>query len=130
MHPEIPLGTEVMLATRQQAPDPGHADRMLEHLRTEGLTPMLRQTRGTDDYRIADAALIGEFGSPQTWGLELRPGRHCDLRITRPVSGDLIALFATRAMPGRVVVESVGPGGPTHQGRVSRISGDDPIGSW
>jgi hypothetical protein len=115
MHPEIELGAEVMLAIGQGAPDPGHADRMLEHLRTDGLTPMLHQPRKADDYRIADAALIGEFGSPQTWGLELRPGRQCDLRITRPVAGDLIALFSTRAMPGRVIVESVGPGGPTRQ---------------
>jgi glycosyltransferase involved in cell wall biosynthesis len=115
VHPEIELGREVMLSVPQAAPDAGHADQMFEHLRTQGLTPMLQQPRNPDDFRIADAALIGEFGSPQAWGLELRPGRHCDLRITRPVDGDLVALVATRSMPGVVVLESVGPGGPTRQ---------------
>jgi glycosyltransferase involved in cell wall biosynthesis len=115
VHPEIELGKEVMLSVPQAAPDAGHADQMFEHLRTQGLTPMLQQPRNPDDFRIADAALIGEFGSPQAWGLELRPGRHCDLRITRPVDGDLVALVATRSMPGVVVLESVGPGGPTRQ---------------
>lgn len=115
VHPEIELGKEVMLSVPQPAPDAGHADQMFEHLRVQGHTPMLQQPRDPGDFRIADAALIGEFGSPQVWGLEFRPGRHCDLRITRPVAGDLVALFATRSMPGVVVLESVGPGGPMRQ---------------
>ena len=115
MHPTIELGREVMLSVPTASPDAGHADQVFDHLRTEGLTPMLGQPRDPQDFRIADAALIGQFGSPQTWGLELWPGRHCDLRITRPVDGDLVALFATRSMPGVVTVESVGPGGPTRQ---------------
>ena len=115
VHPTIQLGQEVMLSVPPAAPDAGHADQMYNYLRTEGLTLMFGQPRKADDFRIADAALVGEFGAPQTWGLELRPGRHCDLRVTRPVDGDLVALFATRSMPGVVVVESVGPGGPTRQ---------------
>lgn len=115
VHPTIELGREVLLSVPTASPDAGHADQVFDHLRTEGMTPMLRQPRNPEDYRIADAALIGEFGSPQTWGLELRPGRHADLRITRPVDGELVALFATRSMPGVVAVESVGPGGPTRQ---------------
>ena len=115
VHPTIELGQEVMLSVPPASPDAGHADQMFDYLRTQGLTPMLGQPRSADDFRIADAALVGEFGSPQTWGLELRPGRHCDLRVTRPVDDDLVALFATRSMPGVVVVESVGPGGPTRQ---------------
>ena len=115
VHPTIELGQEVMLSVPPASPDAGHADQMFEFLRTQGLTPMLGQPRNADDFRIADAALVGEFGSPQTWGLELRPGRRCDLRVTRPIDGDIVALFATRSMPGVVVVESVGPGGPTRQ---------------
>lgn len=113
--PTVELGREVMLSVPTERPDAGYADQVFEHLRSEGLTPLLGQARDTRDFAIADAALIGEFGSPQTWGLELRPGRHCDLRITRPVDGELVALFATRSMPGVVLVESVGPGGPTRQ---------------
>jgi len=115
VHPEIQLGREVMLAVPGAAPDAGHADQVFEHLRTSGTTPMLGQPRDPQDYRFADAALIGEFGAPQTWGLELHPGRHCDLRITRPVDGELVALIATRAMPGVVALESVGPGGPVRE---------------
>lgn len=115
VHPTIELGREVMLSVPSASPDASHADQVFNHLRTEGVTPLLQQPRDAQDFRIADAALIGAFGSPQTWGLELRPGRHCDLRITRPVDGDLVAVFATRSMPGVVTVESVGPGGPTRQ---------------
>ena len=129
MHPTIDLGQEVMLSTPTPAPDAGYADQVFDHLYATGLTPLLHQPRDVQDFRIADAALIGEFGSPQTWGLELRPGRHCDLRITRPVDGDLVALFATRSMPGVVTVESVGPGGPMrhvmHMGSVLTV----PLGS-
>lgn len=110
----IELGREYMLAPAGAAPDPGHADQYLRHLQSEGLTPMLRQPRGTDDFRTTDAALTGAFGSPQTWGNELRPGRSATLRITRPVDGPLVALLATRSMPGIVRIEAVGPGGPVH----------------
>ena len=110
----IELGREYMLAPASAAPDPGYADQYLRHLQSEGLTPMLRQPRGADDFRTTDAALTGAFGSPQTWGNELRPGRSATLRIMRPVDGPLVALFATRSMPGIVRIEAVGPGGPVH----------------
>lgn len=115
VYPSIELGREVMLSVPGGTPDAGHADQVFEHLRTAGRTPMLGQQRDPQDYRLADAALIGEFGAPQTWGLELRPGRHCDLRFTRPVEGDLVALFSTRAMPGVVAFEAAGPGGPVRE---------------
>lgn len=111
---EVDLGREYMLAPAGAAPDPGYADQYLRHLQSEGLTPLLRQPRGQDDFMTTDAALTGSFGSPQTWGNELRPGRSATLRVTRPVDGPLVALFSTRSMPGVVRIEAVGPGGPLH----------------
>jgi len=99
----------------QPAPDGGHADEFLAHLQSEGLTPMLRQTRGERDFEVVDAAVIGTFGAPQVWGNELRPGRRVDFRVTRPVDGPLTILVSTRSMPGAATVEAVGPGGPTRQ---------------
>lgn len=113
--PEIELGREYMLAVGQPAPDGGHADQFMAHLQSEGLTPMLRQPRGEDDYEIVDAAVIGTFGAPQVWGNEIRPGRRVDFRVRRPVDGPLTLLVATRSMPGVVTIEAVGPGGPIRE---------------
>jgi hypothetical protein len=62
-----------------------------------------------------DEAVIGAVGSPQAWGYELRPGRSVDIRVTRPVDGALVALLATRAMPGVARIVSAGPGGPVSE---------------
>ena len=115
MHPEIELGREYMLAPAAAAPDVGHADQYADHLRRDGLTPMLGQPRGDRDFEVADPAVIGMFGSPQAWGNELRPGRRADIRITRPVDGPLVLLLSTRSMPGVVVIDGVGPGGPVRE---------------
>ena len=115
MNPIIELGREYVLATGAGAPDSGYADQLMRHLQTEGLTPMLRQPRGTDDFKVVDAALVGTFGSPQTWGLEIRPGNRADFRFTRPVDGPLTILISTRSMPGVVRIDAVGPGGPVQE---------------
>ena len=112
MLPTIELGREYMLAVGQPAPDEGYGDQYLDHLVREGLTPMLHQPRGERDFEVTDAAVIGAVGSPQTWGYELHPGRSVDLRITRPVDGELTMLIATRAMPGKATIQVSGPGGP------------------
>jgi glycosyltransferase involved in cell wall biosynthesis len=110
--PTIELGREYMLSVGEPPPDEGYADQYLDHLVREGLTPMLSQPRGELDYETTDAAVIGTFGSPQTWGLEIRPGRHAEFRVTRPVDGRLTLLVATRPMPGRATIQVSGPGGP------------------
>jgi hypothetical protein len=110
--PTIELGREYMLSVGQPPPDEGYAGQYLDHLVREGLTPMLSQRRGERDYETTDGAVIGTFGSPQTWGLEIRPGRHAEFRITRPVDGPLTLLVSTRAMPGRATIQASGPGGP------------------
>lgn len=112
VYPTIELGREYMLAVGQPAPDESFADRLQDHLVREGLTPMLRQPRGDRDFEVVDAVVVGAFGSPQVWGYEVRPGRYAEFRLTRPVAGPLVLLLATRAMPGKVVVEIAGPGGP------------------
>jgi glycosyltransferase involved in cell wall biosynthesis len=112
---EVELGREYVLATGGAAPDSGYADQYMRHLQSEGLTPMLRQPRGTRDFETVDAAVIGTFGSPQAWGNELRPGSRADFRITRPIDGPLVLLVATRSMPGVVRIDAVGPGGPVHE---------------
>lgn len=113
--PTIELGREYMLAVGQPAPDEGYADQYLDHLVREGLTPMLRQPRGERDFEVTDAAVVGTFGSPQTWGNEIRPGRYAEFSVTRPVDGPLVLLVATRAMPGKATIEVAGPGGPLIQ---------------
>ncbi|HEY7824140.1 MAG TPA: glycosyltransferase, partial [Acidimicrobiia bacterium] len=113
--PTIELGREYMLAVGQPAPDEGYADQYLDHLVREGLTPMLRQPRGERDFEITDAAVVGTFGSPQTWGNEIRPGRYAEFAFTRPADGPLVLLVATRAMPGRATIQIAGPGGPLIQ---------------
>lgn len=115
MAPMIELGREYVLATRPPAPDEGHADQYMAYLQAEGLTPLLRQPRGERDFETTDAVVTGTFGSPQTWGLELRPGCRADVRFTRPVEGALTLLLATRAMPGRITIDASGPGGPLRQ---------------
>jgi glycosyltransferase involved in cell wall biosynthesis len=115
MYPSIELGREYVLAVGGEAPDAGHADQYLDHVQREGLTPMLRQPRGTDDFEVVDAAVIGTFGSPQVWGNEIRPGRRADFRLTRPVDGPLSILISTRSMPGVVQIDAVGPGGPVRE---------------
>jgi glycosyltransferase involved in cell wall biosynthesis len=115
-YPDVLLGHEYMLAGNSNGqPDSAHGDQVMEYLLTTNRTPLLQQQRGADDFLVTDAALIGDFGVPQTWGLELRPGRYAEFRCARPSDGDLLVLFATRAMPGIVRVEAVGPGGPMSQ---------------
>lgn len=111
---DIELGREYMLSLMPAAPDAAYADQYAEYLRTEATTPLLSQPRGERDFEVTDSLITGELGSPQTWGLELRPGRSIRLRFTRPIDGNLIALLSTRSMPGKVSVESVGPGGTVH----------------
>lgn len=115
MYPSIELGREYVLAVGGQAPDAGHADQYLDHVQREGLTPMLRQPRGSDDFEVVDAAVIGTFGSPQVWGNEIRPGRRADFRLTRPVDGPLSILISSRSMPGVVQIDAIGPGGPVRE---------------
>lgn len=113
--PTIELGREYMLAVAQPEPDGGFADRYVKYLETEGLTPLLKQPRGERDFEIVDAAVVGTFGSPQTWGNEIHPGRRADFRFTRPVSGPLNLLISTRSMPGTATIEGITQGGPVHQ---------------
>ena len=115
MYPTIELGREYVLATGAAAPDSGYADQYMRHLQTEGLTPMLHQPRGSDDFVVVDAGVIGTFGSPQTWGLEIRPGARADFRFTRPIAGPLTILISTRSMPGVARIDAIGPGGPVQQ---------------
>ena len=115
VNPQVELGREYMLSVGGQAPDSGYADQYLQHLHDDRTSPLLGQMRRDDDLATVDRALIGTFGSPQTWGYELRPGRHADLRITRPVSGPLVVLFSTRSMPGVVRIDAAGPGGPVNE---------------
>ena len=113
--PEVELRREYMLVVEPARPDAGYADQYLAHATREGVTPMLGQPRGDDDSAVSDAAIVGTFGSPQTWGWEFRPGGYADIRITRPVDGPLTVLLATRSMPGRASIEIAGPGGPSFQ---------------
>lgn len=110
--PSIELGREYMLAVGPPPPDEGYADQYLDHLIREGRTPLLGQRRGDRDFEVVDAAVIGDFGSPQTWGNEIRPGRRVEFRFTRPADGPLVLLVSTRAMPGKASIQVAGPGGP------------------
>ena len=132
--PTVEIGQEVVLSPPSPAPDAGHADKVYAHLIDHELTPLLRQPRGDRDDVIADAALIGEFGSPQAWGLEVRPGRRITFSIRRQTESGLVALFSTRSMPGRVVVQISGSGGDQrttlYLGSVLEVPlGSGPIGS-
>ena len=115
MPPEVELGREYALGNQLIPPSAAHADQFLDHLTREGLTPLLHQQPVSTDLQIVDAALIGEFGSPQTWGYELRPGKVATLRITRPTNAPITVHFATRSMPGVATISATGPGGPVHE---------------
>ena len=112
MYADLELGHEYVLSPAAGAPDAGYADQYLDHVQRSELSPMLRQRRLPDELAVVDTALIGDFGSPQVWGYELRPGRRAELRITRPTNGSLVALIQTRSMPGVAQVDIAGPGGP------------------
>lgn len=113
--PEIELGREYMLAVAQPEPDGGFADQYVKYLDAEGLTTLLRQPRSERECEIADAAVVGTFGSPQTWGNEIRPGRRADFRFIRPTGADLTLLISTRSMPGTATIEALTPTGPVNQ---------------
>ena len=115
MPPEVELGREYALGNQLIPPSAAHADQFLDHLTREGLTPLLHQQPKNTDLQIVDAALIGEFGSPQTWGYELRPGKVATLRIARPTNAPITVHFATRSMPGVATISATGPGGPVHE---------------
>ena len=111
MGPEIEMGREYALGVEQPVLDGAHADRFLEHLVSEGFTPLLSQPRDKRDFRITDAALLGTFGAPQAWGLQLSPHYPCTIRFTRPINESVTLLLATRSMPGRALVETISPAG-------------------
>ena len=113
--PSLELGREYMLVVPPPGPDADYADRYFAHITNEGLTPMLNQPRTTNDFHVSDAALVGTFGSPQTWGWELHPGGYAEVRFVRPVDGPLSVLLSTRSMPGRASIQITGPGGPSFQ---------------
>jgi len=113
--PTLELGREYVLSVGQPPPDEGYADQYLDHLTHEGLTPMLRQPRGEQEIETIDAAVIGTFGSPQTWGYEIRPGAFAEFRFSRPCDGPLVLLISTRSMPGKSRIEASGPGGPVFE---------------
>jgi glycosyltransferase involved in cell wall biosynthesis len=113
--PEVELGREYMVAVGPPPPDSGYADQYLAYLQSDGLTPLLGQPRGQRDVEVVDAGVVGQFGSPQAWGNELRPGRRVDFRVTRPADGPLTLLVSTRSMPGVATIEAAGPGGPLRE---------------
>lgn len=113
--PRIELGQEYVFAQPEPPLDGAHADRYLEHLHQHALTPLLRQPRRAREFEITDALLVGQLGSPQTWGLEIHPGRPVTMQFIRPTSGDLVVLVGTRSMPGVVRVSISGPGGPAQR---------------
>ncbi|MCH9738491.1 MAG: glycosyltransferase family 4 protein [Actinomycetia bacterium] len=121
MPPEVELGHEYALGNQLIPPNSAltehreHADQFLDHFTREGLSPLLHQQPHAQDMHVVDSALVGEFGSPQTWGYELRPGKVVTLRITRPTNTAITAHFATRSMPGVASVSAAGPGGPVHE---------------
>jgi len=112
IYPTVELGREYVLAGLSATPDSGYSDQVMRHLQDEGLTPLLRQPRDAADFQVVDPAVVGHLGSPQTWGVEVRPGAHALIRFTRPVDGPLVIVLATRSMPGVVRIEATGPGGP------------------
>lgn len=115
MIPQIELGHEYVLGSMEAAPDGAHADVFLDHVTRASRTPLLRQMRHDQDFQTTDAAILGTFGAPQTWGLQLFPGSPCTIRFARPESGPLTLLIATRSMPGRAVVETISSAGTDRQ---------------
>jgi len=108
---EIVLGREYVLSPQPEAPDGAHADKYVHYLVNDARTPLLGQQRDPLDFTVTDRLLTGQFGAPQTWGLELRPHRQVRLAFVRPIDGDLTVLLSTRSMPGKVQVSSVSPAG-------------------
>lgn len=107
--PSIELGTEYTFGSAGEPPSADYADQYAEYLMYSDVSPLLSQPHP----QTAPAGIItGQLGSPQVWGLELHPGRRFDIRFTRPVPGELVALLATRSQPGVVTFEAAGPGGP------------------
>ena len=115
MAPEVVLGREYMVSPYPNTPDGAHADKYVDFLVTEAQTPMLGQNRDRQDWVTTDQLLTGQFGAPQSWGLELHPHRQIRIAFTRPADGPLSLLIATRSMPGRVRVGIVAPGGDRTQ---------------
>ena len=108
---EVVLGREYVLSPQPEAPDGAHADKYVHYLVNDVRTPLLGQQRDPSDFMVTDRLLTGQFGAPQTWGLELRPHRQVRLAFVRPIDGNLTILLSTRSMPGRVQVSSVSPAG-------------------
>lgn len=106
---DIVLGREYVLSPRPESPDGAHADKFVNYLVNDARTPLLGQQRDPLDFTITDRLLTGQFGAPQTWGLELRPHRQIRLAFVRPIDGSLTALMSTRSMPGKVQVSTVSP---------------------
>lgn len=108
--PDLQLGREYTFATPQQPPSADYADQYADYLMYSDVSPLLAQPHPE---AVPAGVLLGQLGSPQTWGVELHPGRRFDVRLTRPTTGDLVALVATRSQPGFVKIEATGPGGPS-----------------
>ena len=115
--PDIELGREYVLGIQHPAPDGAHADKYLEHLVSEGRTPLLGRQRDDRDFSVTDAAVLGAFGAPQAWGVQLMPQSPCTIRFARPTSEPITLLIATRSMAGRAIVETISPTG-THRTEV------------
>lgn len=113
--PDVEVGREYCLAPVPVAPDGAHADVYLDYLTGDAAAPMTGRPRDVRDFQVTDAAIIGSFGAPQTWGLEVRPGSPVTMRFRRPTDDPLVVLLSTRSMPGRVVIEATGHGGPIRQ---------------
>jgi len=105
----LQMGREYTFAAPQQPPSADYADQYADHLMYSDVSPLLAQPHPEP---VPAGVLLGQLGSPQTWGLELHPGRRFEVRLTRPIAGDLVALIATRSQPGIVKIEASGPGGP------------------
>lgn len=134
MAPEIRLGHEYMVSPYPSAPDGSHADKFVDFLVTDTQTPMLGQQRDRADWITTDQLLTGQFGAPQSWGLEVHPDRQVRICFVRPVDAPLSVLVATRSVPGRVRVSIVAPGGDrtedVYLGSALRIDlGDGAAGS-
>ena len=109
--PNIVVAREYVFSPPQDAPDGAHADKYVDYLAHDARTPLLGQQRDPQDFTVTDRLLTGQFGAPQTWGLEVRPDRQIRISFIRPVSGPLSLLISTRSMPGKVQVSMVSPAG-------------------
>lgn len=109
--PDVVVGREYVFSAPPSAPDGAHADKYVDYLVHDAQTPLLGQERDPQDFTVTDRLLTGQFGAPQTWGLEIRPDRQARIGFVRPVAGPLSVLIATRSMPGKVQVSTVSPAG-------------------